>query len=1184
MRYIIFIALFLMSVNGFAQSNPSGIPTQLSTGWFRHGWDQSDSGLILANRIPNFTPRFPGTTILYQHAGVDSNMNFWNGSRWVDLIPGFDSTSLSNRINLKLNITDTTFKWWGIGKRWVDTVYRKNDSTIGFTINNGAEQTFQILGRSSGGGGGSGTVTSVALSMPSAFSVSGSPITTSGTFNVSVAGTTAQYIRGNGTLATTDTGMIPNFYLKVRSLFSGTSPITYNSITGAIHIPDANNTGTKGAATFNNSDFTDDGAGLISLRNPPGGPAVDTIFRTPGIDSIYYTINGVQRAIKDSVGSGGGSGITQLTGDVTAGPGSGSQAATISNNAVTNAKFRQSAALSVVGNSTNGTANVADISASADGNILRRSSTSIGFGSIDLASSNAVGSSILPIANGGTGTATPSLVAGTNVTITGSWPNQTVNATGGGATFPDGLLASTSNTPRVAKDSDVVNTMNQYLLLHNPFRAGKTDSVYFFGDSYTAGSGASQTQFRWTSLFAFRMGCVEVNYGVAGGTLEKRVPVDYQSAPNMIDLLPLVPVKAFNRKMLVFAYGLNDMGQTAPAYNTTNYKTDYDSVIHYCVNKGWQPNEILIIPPYWIGYAGYQVYATITGNAAPTVQRHTDFVFATQQTATKWGTMYFDIFNDQLRNDTTLISSVDHIHPTDAGYEYIEWDISKYITPSMNILVGTGSPSSISNPMAINTGAAFSNSTGDPSKIKICTYCDGTATNNFGIGVSSQNFEFHAGGSGTNYSWFVNGNSAPVMKLGQGGTGALRLQLDQNASSVGSAFPTYLSLGGTYSTTAGDTVDPKLRVYDVLTGGTFGLTLSSQAPGTGQAEFVAPWNCPYDFYIGPALVSRINRTNFLIPNLKIRAAADSVGTATGGYVFRDAATGDFKITQAGGGGNTIYTGDGTLAAERTVSSGGFTLRINGANNSDTLVSVTNTGTNGIGLFSSGTLMGANVNSTNLGLFVFGTAQGMQTKSTNGEGIFAQSDAIRAGKFVTNLSATNTVGEVLNLQRAVNGDVGANGVGAAITFSAENTLGSQVTTAQFIGKFTDATSGAEVSQISLVGVNNSATNTVLTIDGDGSFTTFGRRIMNVSVSSAGTLTLGSSEGYIFSGTTTTWTLPAVSGNTGVIYYIKNRGSGNITLNSNAGGNDIYDTSATNTLTISAGTARILVNDGTYYTVQ
>lgn len=39
-------------------------------------------------------------------------------------------------------------------------------------------------------------------------------------------------------------------------------------------------------------------------------------------------------------------------------------------------------------------------------------------------------SGLLPIANGGTATATPAIVAGMNVTITGSWPNQTVNAFG----------------------------------------------------------------------------------------------------------------------------------------------------------------------------------------------------------------------------------------------------------------------------------------------------------------------------------------------------------------------------------------------------------------------------------------------------------------------------------------------------------------------------------------------------------------------------------------------------------------------------------------------------------------------------------------------------------------------------------------------------------------------------------
>lgn len=46
-----------------------------------------------------------------------------------------------------------------------------------------------------------GTVTSVDLSMPAAFSVSGNPITTSGTLAVAAAGVATQYIRGDGQLA-----------------------------------------------------------------------------------------------------------------------------------------------------------------------------------------------------------------------------------------------------------------------------------------------------------------------------------------------------------------------------------------------------------------------------------------------------------------------------------------------------------------------------------------------------------------------------------------------------------------------------------------------------------------------------------------------------------------------------------------------------------------------------------------------------------------------------------------------------------------------------------------------------------------------------------------------------------------------------------------------------------------------
>ena len=52
---------------------------------------------------------------------------------------------------------------------------------------------------------------------------------------------------------------------------------------------------------------------------------------------------------------------------------------------------------------------------------------------------------LLPIANGGTATATPALVAGTGVTISGTWPNQTINATGTGGTVTSVAGAGTVN-------------------------------------------------------------------------------------------------------------------------------------------------------------------------------------------------------------------------------------------------------------------------------------------------------------------------------------------------------------------------------------------------------------------------------------------------------------------------------------------------------------------------------------------------------------------------------------------------------------------------------------------------------------------------------------------------------------------------------------------------------------------
>lgn len=139
--------------------------------------------------------------------------------------------------------------------------------------------------------------------------------------------------------------------------------------------------------------------------------------------------------------------------------------AKIDNNAVDDTKFRQSAGLSIVGNATNATANVADITAANNYEVFKRGTTTLAFGLLDnnniSASAGIVDTKLATISTAGkvSNSATTATDANTASAIvardaSGNFTAGTITATtlGGAPTIgtANGTYQQTTNTSRAA--------------------------------------------------------------------------------------------------------------------------------------------------------------------------------------------------------------------------------------------------------------------------------------------------------------------------------------------------------------------------------------------------------------------------------------------------------------------------------------------------------------------------------------------------------------------------------------------------------------------------------------------------------------------------------------------------------------------------------------------------------------
>jgi len=265
------------------------------------------------------------------------------------------------------------------------------DNTLSGT--NSGDQTIPLTGD---------VTCSVTSSFAATLATSG---VTAGTYNNSTTAITPFSVDAKGRI--TSTGVASTISPAFSSITSKPTTLSGYGITDAL----SNSTTSTQNAYFGNIHLQDDTTPSHYLQiTDAENLTADRILNLNVNDSnrtISLSGNLTVSSAATISGTNSGDQTITLTGDVS-GSGTSSFAATIGSQAVTFAKIVNSGAsgLSVVGRAANSAGSFDEINAASDHQILRRSGTSVAFGNINLASSNAVGTTILAAGNGGTGTST----------------------------------------------------------------------------------------------------------------------------------------------------------------------------------------------------------------------------------------------------------------------------------------------------------------------------------------------------------------------------------------------------------------------------------------------------------------------------------------------------------------------------------------------------------------------------------------------------------------------------------------------------------------------------------------------------------------------------------------------------------------------------------------------------------
>lgn len=205
----------------------------------------------------------------------------------------------------------------------------------------------------------------------------------------------------------------------------------------------------------------------------------------------------------------------------------------------------------------------------------------------------------------------------------------------------------------------------------------------FYGDSVTAGVGATTSNLRWSSLVCAYKGWQEVNNGIAGTTLQSAVPVDVIAATNMYDRRTTIPTyNSTLHSALFISYGINDCGLNFATYSVANFTTQLTAIVNHAnATKGWPMDKIVIQCSTFVNPAAWNFYEAYGVLIDADTTRFVSIQTAAYGVALLLGNIFLNPYQTMIDNGGLTLLNDDR-HPNDAGYLVIK----NYMTPLITSL------------------------------------------------------------------------------------------------------------------------------------------------------------------------------------------------------------------------------------------------------------------------------------------------------------------------------------------------------------------------------------------------------------------------------------------------------------------------------------------------------------------